>query len=378
MKMIGFNKRLVVLFLSIFFLGIFLAYGSGQTLVTIENDTLLRKVEKSNLKFIRAQIGEYMVYYHHQMVGDAIVEKGFITHQFNIHTQTLTKTIDTTRTDIPRKIKKVIPGKKAATFVKDNVISMMLILIASDSDVFTFSPIPQEPCWAIMCKGTDGFASITVINAYTGRYVGEGVPPPYSPPKKGFALSGPTQQNPCDGSWAAWVDSADDWFEKFGYSTTKMTRPAKSVIETYVKDSETKLIYQFGHGSSTSFANGCIGGNQYEFVRASDVENWMAAADKKYFVFLGHCDGMCNTGNDSFSYEYRKGSNTDTTTVGYCGMSHDECANCWSSSLDWQNKMFGYILGGYTVKAAFDKSVADYPMCKDCVKFAGDANFTIK
>jgi hypothetical protein len=374
----GFNKRLVVLFLSIFFLGIFLAYGSGQREVTIDTEPLLAKVEKSKLKFMKIRIGKYLVYYRQDMVGKAVVEKSFKVYHFDSNTNMLIKKIDNIRQDISRKIKRLIPQKKAATLVKDEIIFMRLVLISRVSDVYRFRPIPENVCYVFMCKSDERFPYLVVIDAVTGEFVGYGTAPPYTPPKKGFALSGPEKKDPCGGSWAAWVDNAEEWFEKFGYSTTKETRPAKSVIETHVKDSNTKLIYQFGHGGSEYFANGCDGTNKYEFVYASDIKTWMAAANKKNFVFLGHCEGMCNTGNDTFSYEYRKGSNTDTTTVGYCNMSKVYGTTCWENSKDWQNKMFDYINEGYTVKKAFDKSVADYPMCKDCVKFAGDANFTIK
>jgi hypothetical protein len=155
-----------------------------------------------------------------------------------------------------------------------------------------------------------------------------------------------------------------------------MTWPDKSVVKEFVKSSLIKVIYQFGHGGSTRFHNGCIDGTDYQTIHADEVSEWLTSPKKK-FVFLGHCNGMCNTGDGTFSYAYRKGSNLNTTTVGYCGMSHDECSNCWSNSRAWQNQMFSYMLAGYPVSDAFNMATADYPMCIDCVRFAGDTDFIL-
>jgi hypothetical protein len=158
-----------------------------------------------------------------------------------------------------------------------------------------------------------------------------------------------------------------------------MNWPRKTTIQAYVQNPQTMLIYQFGHGSYTSFANSCLNGVSYEFVYSEDVRLWMKYAPPKLFVFLGHCDGMCDTGIGSFSYEYRKGGNQGTTTIGYCGMSENQCSNCWPNALVWQKSMFRYIFFyGYSVKQAFYQATADFPMCNGCVRFAGDPNLVLK
>jgi hypothetical protein len=139
------------------------------------------------------------------------------------------------------------------------------------------------------------------------------------------------------------------------------------------------MFYELAHGGSWSFAHGCIGGTSYEHTTANDIESWIAVYPEMRFTFIGSCGGMCDTGNDSFSYEFRKGSFTNTATVGYCGMAEIYCDLCWSYSVDWQDALFNYMYLGWTVKNAFDQAQADYPACagtNNCMRFAGDINFS--
>ncbi|UCC79630.1 MAG: IPTL-CTERM sorting domain-containing protein, partial [Candidatus Zixiibacteriota bacterium] len=154
---------------------------------------------------------------------------------------------------------------------------------------------------------------------------------------------------------------------------------AKGVIQGHVQSMSTGMFYELAHGGSGSFANGCIGGTSYEFTTASNIESWIASYPKMRFAFIGSCGGMCNTGDNTFSYEFRKGSVTNTATVGYCGMAETYCALCWDYSISWQDALFNYMYQGWTVKAAFDQAMADYPACADtnnCMRFAGDENFS--
>ena len=139
------------------------------------------------------------------------------------------------------------------------------------------------------------------------------------------------------------------------------------------------MFYELAHGGSSSFANGCIGGTNYEFTTAGDIESWIAGYPAMRFAFIGSCGGMCQTGDNSFSYEFRKGGMTNTATVGYCGMAEDYCDLCWSYSVSWQDALFNYMYLGWTVKSAFDQALADYPACagtNNCMRFAGDVNFS--
>jgi hypothetical protein len=306
------------------------------------------------------------------MIDDAVVEKDFTTIQFNKYTKKLHKKIHRFRKGLPTRIETVMPEKKAHASVEGKIIHSMKMIIHPESDIFKFDPTPQNPCHVVWHE-VGGEVILTVFDAVTGEKIGEGI----SPPSYGLSFSGPINYSPCNPTyvWQAWIDSGGNFFTNMGYPTTKMTNPQKSAVAPYVQNSQYTVIYEFGHGGSTSFVNHCNGG--YEFIYASDIQSWMSAVPAKSFVFLGHCGGMCQTGDNTLSYEYRKGSNSQTTTTGYCGMGGSPCATCWSSSLDWQNRMFSYIENGYTVYQAFTQATADYPQCSDCVRFAGDTNYAL-
>jgi hypothetical protein len=94
------------------------------------------------------------------------------------------------------------------------------------------------------------------------------------------------------------------------------------------------------------------------------------------FAFLGHCGGMDSTGEGTLSYAFRKGSMTDTVTIGYTNMStHGEY--CWPNSLNWQKKLFEKVDTGVTWKEAFDYAQACYPECEGILKFVGDESLTL-
>ena len=62
-----------------------------------------------------------------------------------------------------------------------------------------------------------------------------------------YDFTGPTSNNPCSGGWGSWANSAADFFDQLGYETETMTWPDKSIVEEYVRSSNIKVIYQFGH-----------------------------------------------------------------------------------------------------------------------------------
>jgi hypothetical protein len=308
------------------------------------------------------------------MIGDVLVEKDFTVYQFSKYTKKLKKKVHKFRKGLPSQIKTLISKEKAQAAVSGKIIHAEKIIISPESYVFPFKPSPENPCWVVWHE-VDKLIILTVIDAVTGKEVGKGI----SPPSDGFVFSGPHDYNsPCnpESCWQMWIDNAKIWFDRITYLTTKFCNPTNVTVESYVKNPLAGLVYSFGHGTSTWCIVHCNG--ETEYINASDVKQWMTSIKPKFFVFLGHCDGMCYTVNNSFSYEYRKGSTTDTTTVGYCRMSHaDTCSKCWSYSIDWQDKMFSYIYQGYTVHSAFQQAIADYPDCANCIKFAGDENFAI-
>ena len=249
-----------------------------------------------------------------------------------------------------------------------------LYIISPDSDVFPLDPTPENPCWVVRSTDMDtGYPVVTIIDAVTGEKLSNGVPPPAN----GFSLSGPQYENPCHGIWTAWYQNAESWFNTMGYPTEAVEWPTQSKVQSHIQNLDTSLFYELAHGSSYSFVNGCLDGSNYDFLFASDIETWISSYRKMPFAFIGSCDGLCNVSDGTFSYEFRKGSSTDTVTVGYCGMSEDYCYSCWVNSVDWQDALFSYMNNGNTVKKAFDSALADYPMCASCVRFAGDVNFNI-
>jgi hypothetical protein len=162
-----------------------------------------------------------------------------------------------------------------------------------------------------------------------------------------------------------------------GYVTEAVVWPTEAQVRSHIQSHYTVLFYELAHGGSTSFSNACD-----DSTRASEIETWIADYHKMPFAFIGSCGGMCSTDDGTLSYEFRKGSNEFTATVGYCGMSDSPCVDdCWYAghTISWQSALFGYINEGRSVKAAFDLANADYPGCgaNECMRFAGDDRFTL-
>jgi hypothetical protein len=88
---------------------------------------------------------------------------------------------------------------------------------------------------------------------------------------------------------------------------------------------------------------------------------------------------MCSQGPNTFSHEFRKGSNVDSAIVGYCGMSSAACAQCWTHSIDWQTELFSHMADGDTVATAAAAADSTWPTCAsgNCMLFVGDTNLTL-
>jgi hypothetical protein len=340
----------------------------SKNIVTPGSDPLLGRYEKGDKEFIRCEIGNKIVYFHQRMLKGAIVENDFTVYQFDMQTEELLCLRVNRRENIPVFSVPVISKEEAEAMVAGDVLFSRLLLISPESDVYPLEPTPENPCWIVRhVKSND--IILAVIDSITGEFLGNGI----SPPQKGYAFTGPTDATPpCSGSWNAWTVNADTWFGKWGYPSTSAIWPNNLAIKSKVRDTAIKLIYEFGHGDSYSFISAC-----QQFTNAQNVEDWLAVTPKKTFVFLGHCEGMCQTGDNTLSYEYRKGSLIDTVTVGYCHMQSPACSNCWDNSLKWQDRMFNYIYQNYTVKDAFDQATADYPMCSGCVRYIGDNSLAL-
>jgi len=164
-----------------------------------------------------------------------------------------------------------------------------------------------------------------------------------------------------------------------GFPTDAVQWPTEEEMKNHIESPSTRVFYELAHGGSTSFCGGCADGDSCEATTANEIEMWISPYPKVSFAFIGSCQGMCSTGDGTLSYEFRKGSIEDTVTVGYCGMGEEHCSSCWEYSVGWQNALFNYMDQGYVVKEAFDRAMADYPMCASdpsCMRFAGDENFT--
>mgnify|MGYP005839461171 CR=1 FL=1 len=211
---------------------------------------------------------------------------------------------------------------------KVDVLWSKLYLISPESDVHYLNREILNPCWVIRLRVNDK-QMVQIYDAVIGDYVGTGIIPPDS----AFSFSGPWYSGPCDGSWDSWYLSAADAFEQFEYLTSSRKWTSQDLLQDIVSDSDIKLFYEVAHGNSDTFTNGCTPEQSFEFTFAYDIRNWISHSDKKSFAFVGSCEGLCYTGSDTFSYEFRKGSNEQTATVGYCGMSTEHCDNCWYSSI---------------------------------------------
>ena len=108
---------------------------------------------------------------------------------------------------------------------------------------------------------------IVIIDAVTGDSLGYGVPPPY----ESFSLTGPWYENPCDGAWHGWYESAEYWFNLMGYSCEGIVWPEKWNIQSHVQGTSTGMFYELAHGGSSYFAAGCIGESYFEYTNASDI-----------------------------------------------------------------------------------------------------------
>ncbi|MCK4413504.1 MAG: hypothetical protein KAY32_08175 [Candidatus Eisenbacteria sp.] len=337
---------------------------------------LLATVEAEDVPFQEIVISDQLIVYLHQRtLGEAVVEKDYIVYQFSRMSEELLDRKSHWRNDVPDRLPPLaLSAEDAAVLVGDPGASARLLLIAPDSDVFPLDPAPLNPCWVVR-SDTGGQVALTVVDAVTGEILGPGIPPPAS----GFSLTGPIDFNPCENSWHWWADNAHGWFETMGFPTDVIIWPTEEEVQSHVQSDDIAIFYELAHGGSDLFNSGCIDGQDPETTFAVEIELWLTGYYKKLFAFIGSCDGLCGTGVGTFSDAFRKGSNENATTVGYCGMSTPQCDDCWSYSLNWQDALFNYMSVGYPVKEAFDMALADYPVCaiNACMRFAGDEAFSL-
>ncbi len=342
--------------------------GFGR-LVAAGSDDLLRKYETGDREFRKTESGDAIIYWHSRMIDEAIVEKDYIRYEFDKNTKELIEKDVRWRDDLPEHLPPIISREQAEAMVEGKIQFSRLLFISPETNVYPVKPTPKNPCWTVRILDNSGFIKdVIIIDAVEGEILGHGVPPP----SEGFSLSGPQDAENCTGVWENWYENADYWFELMGYDTATSVYPSQATVRSHVQSHDTAMFYEVAHGTSNYFRNLCN-----DIITAYEVNNWIEDYSKMPFTFLGSCDGMCDTGPDTLSYEFRKGSTENTCTVGYCGMSDEDKAGCWDHAVDWQAEMFYHMSQGDTVKEAFDAACDEYPICRDCVRFAGDEDFVV-
>jgi hypothetical protein len=331
---------------------------------------LLRGLEPAERQFQEYEVGDKVVYFYQRMLDGAIIEKDFISYQFDSKTGALLAKKEHWREDLPEHLPETeVTREQVEAKIGGEIESVRLFILSPRSAVFPIRPAPENPCWVVRSIAA-GQVTLTVIDAVTGDRLGHGVPPPYN----AYSLAGPAS---CDLGqiYTPWSENAASWFNTMGYDTDIDSLPTYEEIKAHVRSDSTALFYELAHGGWSGIQINCEGG--CTLLWAFRVGVWMDGRAKMPFAFIGSCSGLCETGPGTFSYEFRKGSVENTVTVGYCF--GDVCMTCWEWSIEWQTALFDYMSQGWTVKAAFDQAMADYPMCAadSCVRFLGDETFKV-
>jgi len=350
------KEILTFLIVCLFFITILFPIGYANQQ---KDEEIIQQIKQTPNKVLLTDktIGDIHVEYWIHKTGDIEIKNDYILFQTDLKDSKIIKYEKQWRD-----IQKIPNDISLIEFDNTDIAWKKLVIFLEKNDLNNFYSTDNNQefpllCWEIRYK--NGKTSLINTN---GQKIGEGVPAPSE--YKGFSLSGYTQDTLPDG-WIAWRQNANLWFKKWCISTTSISLPTPDTISSYVSDSEYYLFYELAHGASTYFQADSPGVYYY----ASDVEQDMALRDKMIFSFIGSCEGMTDTGDGTFSYEFRKGSLNDTVTIGYSGMG--TCPG-WSDSLQWQDFMFYAMNSNYTIKDAFNLACAEYPTIADCVVFVGD------
>lgn len=358
--------------------------GSGSSNNKEDTPTIIERLEsygEDYEDFQEIEINDKTILYSQRTISGAIVEKDFKVYQFDTESGELIGKIINWREDLPEEVSsEIITQEEAEALVEGEIQFSKLYIISNESYIFsTIEPTPENPCWVVAITNEYGYLELIIIDAVTGENLGKGI----APPSDAFALGGPQDFYPCENPFSTAL--AENWFSKMHYDTESIKLPNESQVQSQIQSNETILFYEMAHGDSDHFTSGCTADGLWgENTDAWEVENWIADYNKKAFTFLGSCDAMCNTGEGTLSYAFRKGSDEDTVTVGHCGMGGVDCFDCWQNSHQWENKFFELMNGGfygtqtpYTIKEAFDAATSEYPMCSECVGFEGDENLKL-
>jgi len=298
------------------------------------------ETKQSAQAFHEVELSDRIVYARQRIVAgagvEAIVQGDHVAYHFDRETGRVKDFRVQWRDDIPDILPDVIDkaGAEAAALdraeeeriarrlpgIQRNLAKVRfsgLYYLQPDSAVVVQHPAPQNPCWIVETEQA-GAISAVVIDAVEGRIVGPAVPPPAS----GFSLTGPVDIAGCSGGWFSWYLNARTWFDTMGYTTEAVQYPDQVKMIEKTQSLDVSAFYELAHGGSYGFTNGCS-----DSTSPSEVSAWLAGIPAVPFTFLGSCDGMCETVPGTLSHAFRKGSLTDTATVGYCGMSNKPCVD---------------------------------------------------
>jgi hypothetical protein len=340
--------------------------------VVASREPLLRDHENTGREFYKLRIGDAVSYFHQRMIGEAFVEGDFIRYQFSVSSADLIENTVQWRDDLPATADPLITRDQAESLVAGDVQHSMLCFISPDSHALPVAPTPRDPCWIVQSE-VAGWLEVTIIDAITGEDLGRGVPPPWD----GLSLSGPQPEDiyDCSDPWTDWYWNAFVWYNSMGYTTAALEFPSTDTIRQLIQSVDLSVFYELAHGHSWTFRNGCP-----EVTTSADVENWLTDYANVPFAFIGSCGGLCDTGDNTFAHEFRKGLDFGAALVGYCGMDTGACFMCWNFySVDWQDTLFNWLAAGNSVQTAFDQANLAYPACVQgpCMRMAGDGGMTL-
>jgi len=255
-----------------------------------------------------------------------------------------------------------------SNIILENYYWKKKVIFMDEKDCMNFYKFNKKVDYPVYClevRFQDGKTRLYDNNGYE---IGYGI----TAPSEGFLLTGPHEGNDV---WDYLRSNAEKYYSKWTDSITSIFNPYPSTeISPKVSDSNVKIFYEVAHGGSTRFSAHVSKKYYSAHTSEANVEDDMENRAPMSFAFIGSCEGMTNTGDGTFSYEFRKGQITNTVTVGYTGMGNDDG---WPKAKQWQDLMFSYMDQGYTIKNAFDLASSAYPTIADAVKFVGDESYKI-
>ncbi|MFQ6052145.1 MAG: hypothetical protein ACE5K4_10690 [Candidatus Hydrothermarchaeota archaeon] len=173
-------------------------------------------------------------------------------------------------------------------------------------------------------------------------------------------------------NWYERAEIVTSWFKKMGYNINETSvNFTHEEIKSIIQHDDTASLFVIAHGSYRVFE--AEDGDIWYY----NISDWMKNYSKIPFTFLHGCDSMCEQGNNTLSYQFRKGSNKNTAVVGGCGLGDSRGELCWDVSREWLGSFFNYTSQGMTIKESLDRANADYPVCVNIFRFEGDGSLKL-